>query len=49
MAGSKEDVETVRAFFQAYSQAWMRNLAAKIPADPRPEFEAQVAGCYQAP
>jgi putative transposase len=27
----------------------MRNLAAKVPADPWPEFKARVTACYQAP
>ncbi len=27
----------------------MRNLAAKVPADPWPEFKARAAACYQAP
>jgi len=84
MAGSKEDVETVRAFFQdlrarglgdpllvvsdgapgiirAIEECFprsarqrclahrMRNLAAKVSADPRPEFKARVTACYQAP
>jgi transposase-like protein len=84
MAGSKEDVETVRAFFQdlrarglgdpvlvisdgapgiirAIEECFprstrqrclahrMRNLAAKVPADPWPEFKARVTACYQAP
>ncbi len=84
MAGSKEDVETVRAFFQdlrarglgdpllvvsdgapgiirAIEECFprsarqrclahrMRNLAAKVPADPWPEFKARAAACYQAP
>jgi hypothetical protein len=84
MAGSKEDVETVRAFFQdlrarglgdpllvvsdgapgiirAIEECFprsarqrclahrMRNLAAKVPADPWPQFKAQVTACYQAP
>ena len=83
MAGSKEDVETVRAFFQdlrirglgdpllvvsdgasgiirAIEECFprsarqrclahrMRNLAAKVSADPWPEFKARVT-CYQAP
>ena len=84
MAGSKEDVETVRAFFQdlrarglgdpllvvsdggpgiirAIEECFprsarqrclahrMRNLAAKVPADPWPEFKARATACYQAP
>ena len=84
MAGSKEDVETVRAFFQdlrarglgdpllvvsdgapgiirAIEECFprsarqrclahrMRNLAAKVSADPWPEFKARVTACYQAP
>jgi transposase-like protein len=84
MAGSKEDVETVRAFFQdlrarglgdpllvvsdgapgiirAIEECFprsarqrclahrMRNLAAKVPADPWLEFKARVSACYQAP
>src|ERR1700741_1513768 len=84
MAGSKEDVETVRAFFQdlrarglgdpllavsdgapgiirAIEECFprsarqgclahrMRNLAAKVPADPWLEFKARVTACYQAP
>ena len=83
MAGSKEDVETVRAFFQnlrakgwAIHCSWsatgardhpgdrgmlprsarqrclayrMRNLAAKVSADPWPEFKARARTCYQAP
>jgi transposase-like protein len=84
MAGSKEDVETVRAFFQdlrarglgdpllvvsdgapgiirAIEECFprsarqrclahrMRNLAAKVPADPWPEFKARVTASYQAP
>jgi putative transposase len=83
-AGSKEDVETVRAFFQnlrarglgdprlvvsdgapgvirAIEECFprsarqrclahrMRNLAAKVPGDPWPEFKARVTACYQAP
>jgi Transposase, Mutator family len=27
----------------------MRNLAAKVPTDPWPEFKTRVAACYQAP
>ncbi len=27
----------------------MRNLAAKVSADPWPEFKARVTACYQAP
>ena len=84
MAGSKEDVETARAFFQdlrarglgdpllvvsdgapaiirAMEECFprsarqrclahrMRNLAAKVSADPWPEFKARVTACYQAP
>ena len=84
MAGSKEDVETVRAFFQdlrarglgdpllmvsdgapgiirAIEECFprsarqrclahrMRNLAAKVSADPWPEFKARVTACYQRP
>ena len=84
MAGSRGDVETVRAFFQdlrarglgdpllvvsdgapgiirAIEEAFprsarqrclahrMRNLAAKVSADPWPEFKARVTACYQAP
>jgi Transposase, Mutator family len=84
MAGSREDVETVRAFFQdlrarglgdpllvvsdgapgiirAIEECFprstrqrclahrMRNLAAKVPTDPWPEFKARVTACYQAP
>src|SRR3984885_11093286 len=84
MAGSKEDVETVRAFFQdlrarglgdpllvvsdgapgiirAIEECFprsarqrclahrMRNLVAKVSADPWPEFKARVTACYQAP
>jgi putative transposase len=84
MAGSKEDVETVRRSFRicapeglAIRCSWsaterpgssersrnafprstrqrclahrMRNLAAKVPADPWPEFKARVTACYQAP
>src|SRR6478752_1334654 len=84
MAGSKEDTETVRAFFQdmrarglgnplivvsdgapgiirAIEECFprsarqrclahrMRNLAAKVSADPWPEFKARVTACYQAP
>jgi putative transposase len=84
MAGSREDVETVRAFFQdlrarglgdpllvvsdgapgiirAIEECFprsarqrcvahrMRNLAAKVSADPWPEFKARVTACYQAP
>ena len=84
MAGSREDVETVRAFFQdlrarglgdpllvvsdgspgiirAIEEGFprsarqrclahrMRNLAAKVSADPWPEFKARVTACYQAP
>jgi putative transposase len=84
MAGSKEDVETVWAFFQdlrarglgdpllvvsdgasgiirAIEECFprsarqrclahrMRNLAAKVSADPWPEFKARVTACYQAP
>ena len=84
MAGSKEEVETVRAFFQdlrarglgdpllvvsdgapgiirAIEECFprsarqrclahrMRNLAAKVSADPWPEFKARVTACYQAP
>ena len=84
MVGSKDDVETVRAFFQdlrargpgdpllvvsdgapgiirAIEECFprsarqrclahrMRNLAAKVSADPWPEFKARVTACYQAP
>ena len=85
MAGSKEDVETVRAFFQGLATGRARgsacswsatgrpgssgrsrnaspdrrasvashtgcaNVAAKVSADPWPEFKAQVTACYQAP
>jgi len=27
----------------------MRNLAAKVPTDLRPEFKTRVSACYQAP
>jgi len=51
MAGSKEDTETVRAFFQDMRARGlrMRNLAVKVPTDLWPEFKARVAACYQAP
>jgi putative transposase len=84
MAGSKEDAETVTAFFQdmrarglgdpllAVSDGApgiikaietcfprsarqrclahrMRNLAAKVPEDLRPDFKARVLAAYQAP
>jgi hypothetical protein len=52
-SGSKEDVETVRAFFQGLrARPWRTGCAIsqrRFQRIPRPEFEARIAACYQAP
>jgi transposase-like protein len=58
MAGSKEDAETVSAFFQDMRARGlgdpllahrMRNLAAKVPEDLWPDFKVRATAAYQAP